>query len=782
MSVTPSSTTDVKTNPQEVLRRHHRERRLAGLIGALGFTLAAVACVIAENLGWWRAGYVCGMALAIVAVLLLGWWCVAQRRWSRIGSAQTLDRKWEMKARLETVLELETRDSELATALRTDVARRVADRRSPLALWWFSALAFTALAALVLLTEFGTTAFLALRSKMNAPAPAKPAPAPPPDDAAKPQNQPSPREGTLSEITWISPASQSRATAMESVETKARAETQSGLRNAVMRLSVNGGKPIDRPFPADVAARIGNPGTHELEQTIHLDEFSLNEFDLVTYFIRAERIGTEPAAEIDSPLQFIQIRPAHEETGNGGDPSPLIAKVYHFQIAQIQLLQRNFIQTTARIDHANTVWRDPNKTLAADQSGLAGEVDDFLGSRELRSAPAELAELVRKAQTAMGRAGETIAQEENQSALAMQQEALAALTECDRFFRKSNKAQVPPPVADPFRDRENFALKARSETPAGKLEKLADEQDKLVSALSDPNADLPGAQAKEAANANQAKGLSEKGGFGPEAKAAAERGSAEAETAVRRLAAADRSSALSAAAASSQALHEAVAALETLGKQSALEDFENERRALNASARMPVASDRTSSLAQIIARLERDADYQQQHGSAEAARTLAQFANATRALGNASPQSEAWRKGLAVAAAGEISLTTPEHAAGLASRQLGRGQAALKDNRDVPARADFELAAQLGGELLSNADQNLARDVEHDAAAGSASSTTTSDLARKADQLSAALAKLSARRLRDERVKRFSADDVEPAYRPAVERYFEQLSREGAAK
>ena len=94
----------------------------------------------------------------------------------------------------------------------------------------------------------------------------------------------------------------------------------------------------------------------------------------------------------------------------------------------------------------------------------------------------------------------------------------------------------------------------------------------------------------------------------------------------------------------------------------------------------------------------------------------------------------------------------------------------------------MELGAQLAAELLPPADAGFARELT----AALRDETPTEfgfdpELQALVDKV---LVRLEAARMagrRDEQIRRFNPDDLDPAYRPAVETYFEKLSRESTA-
>ena len=140
------------------------------------------------------------------------------------------------------------------------------------------------------------------------------------------------------------------------------------------------------------------------------------------------------------------------------------------------------------------------------------------------------------------------------------------------------------------------------------------------------------------------------------------------------------------------------------------------------------------------------------------------------------------------AAETEASLS-PDSALAQTIRQLKAAAARLSgpDNGSAGLSA-LELAAQearwLTGDVkLADSAQNIAegagRDVPNLGGLGAADRKALADRAR---QLAQALEQARSAAKRDEWVRRFAPEDIDPDYRKPVEDYFENLSREGAAR
>ena len=94
----------------------------------------------------------------------------------------------------------------------------------------------------------------------------------------------------------------------------------------------------------------------------------------------------------------------------------------------------------------------------------------------------------------------------------------------------------------------------------------------------------------------------------------------------------------------------------------------------------------------------------------------------------------------------------------------------------------MELGAQLAAQLLADpATRELARNLAAGLRNGSGTTANTiapPDLRGAAEHLVALLEAARTAGERDEQVRRFNPDELDPTYRAAVEAYFEKLSRD----
>lgn len=758
------------------LRRSHRRARGALLAWALALALLGCATWFAPALGLPSAPPLAA-ALGLASLVVLGIWIRLARRLSPLALARDLDRDWTLAARLETSAELAADPSALAAAQRADAARHLRDRRPPRGASWFSAMALASLGALLLLVEFS---LLAQRRLSAAPTPAAAV-----DPAA---------EDLSASLAWVTPEAEIKATAIEEVPLTARVSTRGGLRALTLEVAVNGVHHLSVPLPAESASAISAPGDHTLELSLFLDETAAQEFDLVSYHLRAERVASAALPPVASPLQFVQIRPAREDVARLRPPPGAIGQVSNLltalKAAQLQLLKQNFLLAHAPIDRTHTVWREENSRVAGDQKTLAektAETRDFAIAEGL---PTLVVDNLGQALPLMESAAAEIAATRNEPAAEPQGRALALIVATEKIIRRvimesaGSSPPSPPSVRDPFKDPQQFKLPPRADTPAGQLEQLAQAQSASAQELSDPAAD---AQAEQQAElARKLAELAQSRQLDSSAQGKTEQAARDAADAAAQVRAGDREAARAPATAAAEALRAATAAQEAAGRAAAEAELEQVRRDINSTEGAADPAERANALAAAAERLRAEAAAQQQTGSAAAARELAtaaaKVAEAARAPAPGGSSSEAASAATAASAAAtraQAALAPREQALGRAARQLSRGSSS--GSGDL---AELQLGAQLAGELLPDSgDRDLARRVADEARR--TNSDRAANLVRVPDDLRDAahrlVSRLEAARhagLRDEQIRRHNPDDIAPAYRAAVETYFEKLSRE----
>jgi hypothetical protein len=413
-------------------------------------------------------------------------------------TARGLDRSAGAMNRLETAAELEGVDSPLAQAQRDETAaflgRASPAIRAPWALPWLAAMV---LALLVLhLAALATWVLPGLLNKAS--------------DAAQ---APTAEQFPKASITWKSPEAEIQANPVEEVPTVALVESTTGLRGMALEVSVNGAPGKVIPLPATPFDRAG---TNTLKASLYMDELGVEPFDVVSYFIRARRITGLKVPDTTSPIQFVQVRPFREDVRNAGNLDPDGAKNFNLlrllKLAQLRSVKENFVLSTTDLPPGNPVRSAENDRVGRNESALAGKTDEIVQAFIQSGYPAEIIDLLQQAGPLMADASKRILAAQNVQALPVQERALNLIVQTEKFFQKTI-AKIPPgapePPPDPFRDKQQRDMKKRSETPAGKLEQLAADQQRLSDFLS--QSDRPDDAGQQAAETQQSQGGSGNG-------------------------------------------------------------------------------------------------------------------------------------------------------------------------------------------------------------------------------------------------------------------------------
>jgi hypothetical protein len=286
-------------------------------------------------------------------------------------------------------------------------------------------------------------------------------------------------------IEWRSPESETSATAIEEVPLEALADSSTGLRNLVLEVEVNGKACLAKPLTDDLT----KPGPHPIKPSIYLDQLGVKTYDMVSYHLGAQRIAGSALPPTVSPVQFVQIKPVREDTfvcAGGDQPSKCFNYVTALKAAQLHLMKDNFTLAHAEVGHDSSEWRDENTRVGSDQNQLADRTAEVIDLMTTNNYPAQILGLVRQSRPLMADAGGKIVHQENQPALQPQGQALAYLTEVEKYLKSkitlASKSQQPK-AADPFQSKKNLDLKTHPLTRAGKVDELAKAQSELAGDL-----------------------------------------------------------------------------------------------------------------------------------------------------------------------------------------------------------------------------------------------------------------------------------------------------------
>ncbi|HWA24336.1 MAG TPA: hypothetical protein VG734_01580 [Lacunisphaera sp.] len=743
-----------------------RARRVP-LLGALALALAGFGISHGATLGWWPWAQAWAFVPGVACLGLVGLWLARGRTLTPTVLARRLDEAWALSARLESAVELDRETTPLAVAQRLETAERTARRTPPHAREWAGTLALVAVTLLLVLGELGVST---LRSRPATVTATTPAPTARPDDFS-------------ATITWRKPPSEIKATAIEEVPLAAEFTATAAPTRVTLQLAVNGEPRPPQALAAADLAKLSPRGPHPVELSLYLDELGAQEYDIVAYHLRAEFPGrTEPTA---SPLQFIQVRPPREDVRDGGEgsgqDSPAMITIRQLKAAQLQLIKANFLLLHAPGSHAEGAWTDDNQQVATEQKVVAGKTDELRLQAIAEGAPSLLVFNLVEAAPLMDGAAASIAATHNADAVKPQNRALALLTETEKLLtRVQSRGRGPRQPQDPFRDAQQFRLPNRPETPAGRLEELARKQAELAQQL-ESGANTPASAQEDLARKLEA--LAAGQDLNPAAQGSVAQAARDAAEAAQQLARNDRQAARSPATSAATRLAEALVAQEAAGRKNADAELETARRELAENERQASEEERLARLEELARSLQAGAEAQQRTGSAEAARALASVGQSVAQAAGNGPQSGegAGNSPGEAAARAQAALAQRQDLLARASRQLERTASELRaaDAGDPHSLSDAQLGAELAAVLLPS-EKDLAQEVDRqvrDLRLGPGNGVVRASLRHSLARLVAALETARASGRRDEFVRRFNSDDLDPAYRKAIEKYFEQLSR-----
>ena len=416
---------------------------------------------------WWAAGVAASLIFAIVFLVL--------RRRSVVQSARQLDARLEARNRLETAATLETANDPIARAQREETAEFL--RHAPVKPRQRHLRILVVLFVIAVVTHlFTLTMWTRPWRKVEEP-------------IAKARTPHNPPKAT---ITWKTPKPETTAAPIEEVPLTAVADSTSGLKDMALVISVNGEQRMSVKVPVDA---LDKSGQHPVAVSMYLDQLNVEPFDMVSYYLTAQRIAPGKLPETTSPVQFVQVKPFRDDvlngpnmpSGGGGTPTQqkALASITALKIAQLRLIKENFFLAHADLAHDNASWVTENKRVGGEQTVLETKTGQTVQALTEEGMPAEILDLLAQAQPLMTDAAGKIAAKENTPALPPQGKSLAFLTDTEKFIKKmiakgGSPAAAAPKPKDPFEKQKELEMKQRGATPAGELELLAKEQERLA--------------------------------------------------------------------------------------------------------------------------------------------------------------------------------------------------------------------------------------------------------------------------------------------------------------
>jgi hypothetical protein len=601
---------------ERFLRRQRRQAQAAPLAWGAAAAVSAGCWLDAVRLAWvsadarWAWLAIGGSAALLgIGIYRLGWLKLAE-------VARENDRRWMLKARLETVAELDADASPIALLQRRDAAAHLATRRPPGLPSLLAGLAALTVVGVLLGWEYralhpsvpvaATTAGTPSTSAVSLP-------------AAPPAASPIIPKAT---IAWTSPAANISARATETVKLLAAIDANYALPPISLQVMVNGRLVSSYPVAAPTAG-----GT--VQTQLFLDETGARPHDLVSYQLQIPVWpGPPAAAAVASAIQSIEILSTAAGPLGRTPVGKLLPGVARLAAAQRELWQRTRAQIESHRGTPTPAWSTRNGELSAAQAALQQQVQPQQAAVG-NDSPAVQSDLA-QARSAIDRAAAALRGDSPDAAQAAQSDALDALTAAQRDLEAA--ATSRPPVSG--------VLAPRATTPAGKLEQLSQQQTALsreVAAQSKAAANTAALSDREAAVLSELQQLQQSAEPpSPEVGAKLAEASDAAARASRQLSVNDPQAATLPAAQAAAALQSAVSTQEQQGRESAAAALHEARQELNQNQN-PSADQ----LADVQRQLQTEAQRQQRQGSAQAAQQLQSVAQQLTASDQSVPSESA---------------------------------------------------------------------------------------------------------------------------------------------
>jgi hypothetical protein len=459
-----------------VLRTRHQWLRWRGplIVGIVGLSATLLVMFLAPRflhplpallaLEIWAAG------IALTALLAGAAWWLAPA--SLVETAQHLDTRFAAKNRLEAAVALVNSESPLAQAHRQEIEQYLEQKRDarPVRIlpWLAAAVGALLIAHLLLLAVDVIPALIH-----------------PPQPKAAGTPPPKPKDAPTAGIDWVSPGAEAKANPVEEVPTVANERSSSGMTDLTLEISVNGAPKKSIKIPADPFKW---PGRHTIRVSLYMDDLNVQPFDIVSYYLRGQRIYSQKLPDVTSPIQFVQVRPFRDDfLQGGGHSNKAYDLLIRLKLAQLRAVKENFVLVHTDLDASNPVRKEENDRVGKNQVELAGKADEIIQLFITEGYPAAMVDLMQKTKPKMEEAGKKILATQNAAALLPQQEALNDIIEVEKFFHKAIGPMTGPSSEnpnDPFRDKQKHELRKRLQAPSGQLETLVKNQQHVAADVS----------------------------------------------------------------------------------------------------------------------------------------------------------------------------------------------------------------------------------------------------------------------------------------------------------
>jgi hypothetical protein len=521
-------------------------------------------------------------ATAVFALLARFWRAPTLR-----DTAREIDAAAGFNNRLEALVEVGDRCDAFADATREEIGSHLQRHRAPRPYLWIAA-------SILLAVLLPVNAVLFLTAKaLVAPPPRVAVVTPETPPAVEPEAPPLPPAAgppPPAILRWISPEVITKAGPKEEILTSAETESITGLRNLQLHLALNGEERA--PLPISSALE---PGVKPVVASLLLEPFEGRPYDIVSYYLVADRVRPPNVAPepiwppVYSPLQFVIVRPPRDEPMTDPEPEDpagaVLRTLRQLKDEQLNLARDAFALSHGLPDRDDPQWPELARAAAARQSASLRQTEAVLPLLATHHIPAEVADRLKEAMTAMQASATELARSEPEPATAPATRALSRLTAAEDItarFLWENRLRAAAVIADQAAPK-NSDLPDRADTPADRLEKLSARQTAIADQLATHQA-ADGIFSEQDTVARAVAKLAGENAFPSEINGLIQNAGKSATESATQLNERDLEAAREPAAWAAQLLRDAIDALEAASRRRAEEQLQFAQQSFNSTA------------------------------------------------------------------------------------------------------------------------------------------------------------------------------------------------------
>ncbi len=467
---------------------------LCGLLLGLGLSIWA-GWLTSRSLAYAVLGLVCGGGFVAWMVVIISVMASSPDRHRLASAVERVDRRF--LDRLNTLLFLEDRKVERpAEAFAVRIARQaqgvLAEHVPPpafsarAALRWFGAFACVVVSLLLLNQTYSPWHLLMAKTpKLAAKAPEKPL------DLALPPTNNVEQNRAWGEVRITDPGMDLKVTKVDVVPLQIEAAANQPIKDVHWFSTVNGARETDNPLPPPAEAKYG-----VYHPTVYLDELNLSDWDVMTYYARA---NTEPKNSYASEVYFLEVRPFREDIlkmpgGAGGKAYQTLSELSGLINRQQHIIRQTHQHLQQPPEQENVRTQDRNKLGDAEHD--VGDSAQHLYAKmaaEMENKPiGDALDNLAKAETSLDSASQHLHNNVMPEAQNKERQALSELVAARKMFQKAvsddpgafedqkGDDQEAPPVADQSKKLNRMA-EFRNEAKAARefVQKSLEEQRNL---------------------------------------------------------------------------------------------------------------------------------------------------------------------------------------------------------------------------------------------------------------------------------------------------------------